>query len=118
MKGYCRQCSMVIDETEQIKGYCNDCWKDILVYPIKFSELDEMTKDRLMTAICERILKLESSIKMNGKHVAMREAYVDASNTLEEVRLRLEKVQSDFNTLKTMLNDMKALFQKGWGVPK
>ena len=80
MKGYCKQCSMVIDETEQKNGYCYDCY--------------------------------------NNMYLAMRDAYIKASNILEEVHYKVERVQSELTVLRQMINDMKALFQKGWGVPK
>ncbi len=80
MKGYCKQCSMVIDETEQTNGYCSDCYSD--------------------------------------KYIAMRDAYIQASNILEEVHFKVEKLQSEIGVLSDMVCSMKAVFQKGWGVPK
>lgn len=117
MKGYCKQCTMVIDETESTNGYCHECWNDRLKNPILFSNLSIESQNGLMVDICERIIKLEASIKTNGKHVAMREEYINAGNVLEEVHFAVENIESKINIVQIMLKDMKALFQKGWGVP-
>lgn len=118
-KTNCKGCGRVMDETETHLGnYCEDCANDILIYPILFSDLDEKTKDILMTSVCERIIKLEKADKRTKEYLLMRDSYIQASNILEEVHFKVEKVQSEISVLSDMVCEMKAIFQKGWGVPK
>lgn len=118
MKGYCKYCGNEVDETEQVNGICAFCMGDRLKYPVLFSELDVKSKNGLLSEICERILALEKTDKRAKKYGLMRDSYIQASNVLEEVHFTVENIQSELHALKGMVNNMKVLFQKGWGVPK